>query len=126
MRRMAFKDGERIFTKGQASDFAFLILSGKVEIILERGKTADVIASIEEGEVFGEMGLIDSGPRSASARAVADTVCLAVNADELLKMIETDPREAVAFVKTLIRRLRAADARLESRPDHHVAQQHQH
>jgi CRP-like cAMP-binding protein len=113
MRRMTFKQGERIFTKGQSSDFAFLILSGKVEIVLERGKVADVIASLEAGEVFGEMGLIDSGPRSASARAAADTVCLAVTADELLKMIETDPKEAVAFVKTLIRRLRAADARLE-------------
>ena len=113
MRRMTFKQGERIFSKGQSSDFAFLILSGKVEIVLERGKVADVIASLEAGEVFGEMGLIDSGPRSASARAAADTVCLAVTADELLKMIETDPKEAVAFVKTLIRRLRAADARLE-------------
>ena len=110
---MTFKQGERIFTKGQSSDFAFLILSGKVEIVLERGKVADVIASLEASEVFGEMGLIDSGPRSASARAAADTVCLAVTADELLKMIETDPKEAVAFVKTLIRRLRAADARLE-------------
>src|SRR5262249_17869715 len=103
MRRMAFKRGERIFAKGESSNFAYLILSGGVEIILERGKTADVIASLETGEVFGEMGLIDSGARSASARAAADTVCLAVNADELLKMIETDPKEAVAFVKTLIR-----------------------
>ena len=45
---------------------------------------------------------------------LADTVCLAVTAEELLKMIESDPKEAVAFVKTLIRRLRAANARLES------------
>ena len=102
MRRTAFKRGERIFTKGEPSDLAFLILSGKIEIVFERGQAADVIASLEPGEVFGEMGLIDSGPRSASARAAADSVCLAVNADELLTMIETDPKEAVAFVKTLI------------------------
>jgi CRP-like cAMP-binding protein len=111
---MAFKRGERIFTKGEPSDFAFLILSGTIEIILDGGQAADVIANLEAGEVFGEMGLIDSGPRSASARAAAESVCLAVNADELLKMIETDPKEAVTFVKTLIRRLRAVDARLES------------
>ena len=74
MRRMTFKQGERIFTKGQSSDFAFLILSGKVEIVLERGKVADVIASLEASEVFGEMGLIDSGPRSASGSwAVANS-----------------------------------------------------
>jgi CRP/FNR family transcriptional regulator, cyclic AMP receptor protein len=81
---------------------------------LDGGQAADIIANLEAGEVFGEMGLIDSGPRSASARAAAESVCLAVNTDELLKMIETDPKEAVTFVKTLIRRLRAADARLES------------
>lgn len=114
MRRIAFKRGERIFAKGQPSDYAFLILSGQVEIVLDRGAGADVLASLAAGEVFGEMGLIDSGPRSAAARAAADTVCLAVTADELLKMIETDPKEAIAFVKTLIRRLRVADARLES------------
>ncbi|MCI0431334.1 MAG: cyclic nucleotide-binding domain-containing protein [Rhodospirillales bacterium] len=111
---MSFKQGERVFAKGQPSDYAFLILSGRVEIVLDRANGAEVLATIGTGEVFGEMGLIDNGPRSASARAAADTVCLAITADELLKMIETDPKEAVAFVKTLIRRLRAANARLIS------------
>src|ERR1041384_1359415 len=72
MRRMAFKRGERIFTKGEPSDFAFLILSGTIEIILDGGQAADIIANLEAGEVFGEMGLIDSGPRAATAHSARE------------------------------------------------------
>jgi CRP-like cAMP-binding protein len=89
-----------------------MIVRGKIEITLEGGAAPRRLSTLGQGEVFGEMGLIDSGPRSATATAVEDTVCMALDGEELIRMLETDPQEAVAYVRTLIHRLRAANERI--------------
>jgi CRP-like cAMP-binding protein len=112
MQRRAFKAGETIFKTGDTSDLAYVIIVGGVDISV-RGEAGEVkIASLEPGEVFGEMGLIDAGPRSADARANQYTVCAGYDGDELLDLLDNDPGEAVVFIKTLIRRLREANRSL--------------
>jgi len=112
MQRKAFKAGETIFKTGDDSDLAYVIVVGGVDILVS-GEAGEVrIAALEPGEVFGEMGLIDSGPRSADARASQYTVCAGYNGDELLDLLDNDPGEAVVFIKTLIRRLREANRSL--------------
>ena len=109
MQRKAFKAGETIFKTGDKSDLAYVIVVGGVDISVQGEAGAVKIASLEPGEVFGEMGLIDTGPRSADARASQYTVCAGYDADELLDLLDNDPGEAVVFIKTLIRRLREAN-----------------
>lgn len=109
MQRKVFKAGETIFKTGDKSDLAYVIVVGGVDISVQ-GKDGEVkIASLEPGEVFGEMGIIDSGPRSADARASQYTVCAGYDGDELLDLLDKNPGEAVVFIKTLIRRLREAN-----------------
>jgi CRP-like cAMP-binding protein len=114
---MSFKAGQRIFSKGDPSDLAYMIVRGRIDISLDSGPTPRTLTSLGTGEVFGEMGLIDSGPRSATATALEDSVCMALDGEELIAMLEQDPKEAVAYVKTLIQRLRAANERIESEPE---------
>jgi CRP-like cAMP-binding protein len=117
MRRISFQAGQRIFTRGDPSDLAYMIVRGKIDISLDGGPSPRRLTSLGPGEVFGEMGLIDSGPRSATATAAEESVCMALGGDELLGMLETEPKEAVAYVRTLIRRLRAANEQIAQEPD---------
>lgn len=72
--RLTFSAGEVIFKQGYPSDVAYKIISGKVEIYNElAGGGEQHIATLEPGEMFGEYGVLDDAPRSASARAAEDT-----------------------------------------------------
>ncbi len=69
---LVFREGEVIFRQGYPSDNAYIIKSGKVEIFSEHPDGSEErIIVLEEGQMFGEYGVLDDAPRSASARAVS-------------------------------------------------------
>lgn len=115
MKRITFEPGEQIFAAGDPSDLCYQIVSGEVEIRLETDRIAGdggwrVVERLGYGEVFGEMGIIDDSPRTATAVAARTTVCVAYAPDEILALLESSPTEALAYIRTLIRRLRAANS----------------
>lgn len=73
-KELRFKAGDIIFKEGYPSDHAYIIVSGKVEIFQEREGKKQNLATLCAGEMFGEYGVLDDKPRSASAGAVEDTV----------------------------------------------------
>jgi CRP/FNR family cyclic AMP-dependent transcriptional regulator len=105
LERRTFNAGETIFQVGDPSVCAFLIVVGSVEALLPNGRKK----RLGPGEIFGEMGLIDSRPRSATIVALDYTVCATYSEDELLQAIRTHPDEAVTFIRALIARLRDAN-----------------
>ncbi len=111
--RKQFDAGDRIFSAGDDSDFCYQIFSGTVKILLNANGVERVDAQLGPGEVFGEMGIIDDGPRSASAVAAEETVCIAYSADDILHQIDTKPETMAAIMKTLIKRLRDANRAIE-------------
>ena len=120
MREVRFGAGETIFSEGDPSDHCYKIVSGTVEIrltvpgVMRRGRS-EAIASCGPGELIGEMSLLDRTSRSASAVAVEPTVCLSYSAEEFVDLLESDPAEAMGYVRMLIRRIRGAN-RKASRP----------
>src|SRR6266550_5888709 len=63
--------GEPIFSKAQAANQMFIVLSGRVKIFTRsRGKKRKTFAYLQPGDFFGEMALLEGKPRSASAEAV--------------------------------------------------------
>ena len=68
--RLSFADGDVIFREGEASNAAYLVMSGAVRIVTGfQTPEEKAIAVLRKGEYFGEMGAIDSCPRSATAVA---------------------------------------------------------
>src|SRR5687768_14026410 len=112
MQRVSFQPGEVVFAEGDASDLAYLIVRGRVSIQIGDGASRRFLAEFGPGEVFGEMGLIEVGPRSATAAAEDYTVCAAYTPNELLDLLEKNPTEAIVFVKTLVHRLRETNRKL--------------
>jgi CRP-like cAMP-binding protein len=118
MHNVSFKAGETIIAEGEEGDTAFFIVRGSVEVIIGEGANARAVGMLQTGEVFGEMCLIEPGPRSATIRAATDTECLAASYEEFVAAIEENPARAVGFMKTLVRRLRQMNDLIEgSSPD---------
>jgi CRP/FNR family cyclic AMP-dependent transcriptional regulator len=109
MRRARFNGGDRIFSQGDRSDGAFLVIAGAVEIHAEQDGRSYTLAEIGPGGLFGEMGLLDDAPRSATAVAVTDTTCAVYDPNELKRLIRHDPDELLRIMRTLIQRLRDMD-----------------
>jgi CRP/FNR family cyclic AMP-dependent transcriptional regulator len=114
MQNVAFKAGDTIIREGDEGDTAFFIVSGAVDVAVGRGDKAKFVGRLEMGEVFGEMCLIEPGPRSATVTAACDTECLATSYQEFIAAIQENPERAVGFMKTLVRRLRKMNELLES------------
>ena len=65
-----YETGQEIVRQGDTGVGAFIIRSGKVDIVQDRDGREQKIATLGPGDVFGEMALLDEFPRSATARAV--------------------------------------------------------
>lgn len=111
MQIVRFKAGDRIIYEGDQGDTAFLINSGVVEVSVGKEDKLKVLGRLNAGEVFGEMCLIDPGPRSATVRAIIDTECVMTTYDEFTAAMHDKPETALVFLKTLVRRLRQMNER---------------
>ncbi|TXM70881.1 EAL domain-containing protein [Methylobacterium sp. WL120] len=84
--------GTLLFAAGQPGDAAYLIVSGRLEVFLERPDGDLVLAQRGPGEIVGEMAILDKRPRSASVRALEDSALVAITEEQLAHRIaETDP-----------------------------------
>ena len=101
-----FKKGETIFDQGSPSDCAFIVSSGSVEILQETTEGEKVIGELKENEIFGEMGLIDGQPRSATVRAIEDSVMYLINRNNFDILVEKNPKALLPILKVLTGGLR--------------------
>lgn len=106
MQKNQYKAGDVILREGEEGNSAFLITLGSVEVIIGEGNKAKTVASLGQGDVFGEMSLLEPGPRSATIKAVTDTECTVTSYDDFMASIQDDPEQAIKFMKTLVLRLR--------------------
>ena len=106
-----FKAGDIIFKAGDIGHEFFVVKSGKVAVRLGN-RTLETLA---EGEVFGEMALIDSEPRSASVIAETDCTVVPVGEKQFLYMTTEAPYFALSLMRVLAERLRTANTALPDR-----------
>lgn len=107
--------GEIVVAEGDTSTQMFVVIAGELEVVKKGESGADVrVAVFGPSDWFGEMSIIDVQPRSASVRAVAPTLVLAVTADHVENLLyRRDVKDYALFVmniaRELSRRLRVAD-----------------
>jgi CRP-like cAMP-binding protein len=103
---LSFGPGQVVVQQGQVGNGLYIVVSGEVRIMAGD----DELARLGPGETIGELSVIDQEPRSASAVAASDTVCLALASWDLIPMLEHDPGLAMNLLRELARRLRRIDA----------------
>jgi len=101
-----FEKGQPIIKEGEAGDELFVLFRGRVDVL----KNGLAIAQLKPGGHFGEMGLVDQAPRSATVVTAEDTSAISIDRDSLLKLMRRDSLLAVkllwSFVQVLSERLR--------------------
>lgn len=113
-----YKAGATLFVEGMAGEILYVVLKGKVDICKKTNTDEIVIATMGEGDFFGELSLIDAAPRSATARVVEDSEMVAITRKVFDDMLNADPaitaKLLIEFLKTAATRLRATDKKFES------------
>ncbi len=112
------KAGEVIFAMGDAGSSMYVVQSGAVQVYLpsadKDGPPVDLKA-LRTGEYFGELSLFDDKPRSASVRALVDTVLLELTREELGEHLGRSTRAAMTILREMSERMRETNALLTQR-----------
>ena len=103
--------GQDIVRQGDTGVGAFIIKKGRVEAFQDRGGHVHKLADMKEGDVFGEMALIDEFPRTATVRAIEPTTCLGIQRWHFRGILESHPQIALALLPILTRRIRNAESK---------------
>jgi len=104
-----------IMGAGDATDSLYLVLSGRLKVMMSDSDGKEVILSIlGPGEFFGEMGLIDDAPRSASVVSIEPCELLSIAKRDFKKCLAENFEMAQAVMRGLVRRLRDADRKIGS------------
>lgn len=98
-----FAAGEVIFREGDQAQEFFVIRRGEVDI--RSGNR--LLETLCENEIFGEMALIDSAPRSADAIARTDAIVAPISEKQYIFLVKHTPHFALKVLRVLARRLRA-------------------
>lgn len=92
-----------IFKEGEIGDCMYIIHQGEVKI--HKGDT--LLAVLKEKEVFGELALLDSELRSASATTSSDCILFRIDQEPFYELLENRSEIAKGFIRILCKRLRA-------------------
>ncbi len=111
---VAPEPGELLFREGEPARDMFLVLDGEMEVLKQSKRGTDArVALLGPGDWFGEMGLVDIQPRSASVRALAPSHLLRITAADLDSLYRFDLKSyslvVLNLARELSRRLRVAD-----------------
>lgn len=108
-----FPRGTVLFREGEPGREMFVVQSGKVAISLAAGGREKVVALLGQGEFLGEMSLLSSRPRSATATVAEDARLLVIDPRTFDAMIRGNAEIAVRMIKKLADRLHEADDQIE-------------
>ena len=103
-----YSEGQTIFKEGDSGRTMYVVAEGEVEVQV-RGET---IESIDKGGIFGEMALLGSALRSATAVACKDTRLLVIDDQFFLHLIQQSPHFSIQVMKVMADRLRRLNQRI--------------
>jgi CRP/FNR family transcriptional regulator, cyclic AMP receptor protein len=115
MKTVYFKKGEKIIEEGTLSDCAYIIGDGQVEVSkkLPNGEK-QIIGVLNKNDIFGEMGLIDGFPRSATVEALEDCSISIITQASFNSLAEHKPDALMPILKVLAKRLRSTLSLVEN------------
>lgn len=120
MREIRYRSGETIIQEGSFGSTAYILKSGTVEVLKKTKHENFRLALLEAEEIFGEMGLIEDKPRSASIVAKSEVVVDEITREDFLGLLEDKKSFIIPILRAFFERLRQTDelvVRLENQID---------
>ncbi len=109
-----FRRQEVVFHQGDPGDSLYVIESGRVKIVLPSTEGDEaIIATLQRGDFFGELALLDAAPRSATATAIEPTRALVLTREPFLRLVDTQASLRNALLAALTTELRRLTRHVE-------------
>ena len=109
-----FRRGEYIIYEGDEGNELFIIIEGLVKITkLNEDGREKILATLGEGEFFGELALVDGAPRSATVQAKSVCIMYSLARNEFMNLLRQAPEVSLSIITVLARRLREANIQIE-------------
>ena len=113
LRRVA--RGTTVVMAGDSTDFVYIVLAGSLKVLVNDEEGREVILSIlGPGELFGEMGVVDDNPRSASVVAAIPSDLVMISKSDFKRCMQDNFDISLFIMRNLAHRLRVADRKIES------------
>jgi CRP-like cAMP-binding protein len=113
--RVEVKDGDIIVKQDEPGDCMYLVVEGEVRVLHHRGGREIALATLKDGDFFGEIALVDSGPRSADVIAQGSGLLLKISHASVAALAGVYPTAAFKFLiavgRILVSRLRTSNQR---------------
>ena len=106
VREKQFSPQQEIFREGATGDGLYAVKSGLVEISTGAAAKRVPLSEIKEGEIFGEMAVIENAPRSANAIAAVNTVVWFIPRADMLQLLDKSPALSLSLLREISHRLR--------------------
>src|ERR1700758_1928630 len=106
--------GATIFKKGDPGNSLFAIVAGTVKIDVPSAGGRDAVFNlVQEGEILGEIALLDGQPRTADATAMTDCLLIVIDRRDFVPFVTARPEIAMKLIEVLCARLRHASQQIE-------------
>jgi len=113
--------GETLFQAGEPGDSLFIVRSGQIELYIKDTVGQKIVLNVATaGDMFGELALLDSGARTATALALSDTDLLVLDRGDLLLLFQKKPDAALHMLGAISGMTRKADQLLKTRVSRNV------
>ena len=108
MKRLYVKPGSEVISEGELGDCAYIVEKGRLEVsnINEQNKT-QILGHLRENDIFGELGLIDGLPRSATVTALENCTVKVLTKESFNSLTTSNPEALIPIFKVLASRLRS-------------------
>jgi len=113
--RKPYPKNSTVVAAGDPADALYIVISGRLKVIMSDKEGREVILAIlNQGDFFGEMGLIDQAPRSATVVAIDSCELLTMTRADFTKCLQNNFDLTMNVILGLVKRLREADRKIGS------------
>jgi len=113
--------GHTLFQAGDPGDSLFIVRAGEIELFIkDTAGQKIVLTTAEAGDMFGELAMLDTGPRTATAFALTDSEILVLDREDLVLLFQRKPEAALHMLASLSGLTRKADELLRTRVSRNV------
>lgn len=113
--------GHTLFQAGDPGDSLFIVREGQIELFIkDTAGQKIVLHTAEAGDMFGELAMLDSGARTATALALTESVVLVLDREDLVMLFQRIPEAALHMLAALTSLTRKADELLRTRVSRNV------
>jgi len=113
--RKSFPKNSAVIAAGDPTDALYIVISGRLKVIMSDNEGREVIlANLSQGEFFGEMGLLDQAPRSATVTTMEPCELLTITRTDFTKCLQGNFDLTMNVIRGLVKRLREADKKIGS------------